>query len=91
MLRGLSFAAIAAIALFAPQAYAATDDQIRQAIIQQSIASYSGSCPCPYNVARNGSSCGRRSAYSRPGGASPMCYPADVPQSSVEQYKRSGR
>lgn len=91
MPRSLSFAAIAAISLFAPQAYAATDDQIRQAIIQQSIASYSGSCPCPYNVARNGSSCGRRSAYSRPGGASPMCYPTDVPQSAVEQYKRSGR
>lgn len=91
MLRSLSFAAIAAITLFAPQAYAATDDQIRQAIIQQSIASYSGSCPCPYNVARNGSSCGRRSAYSRRGGASPMCYPSDVPQSVVEQYKRSGR
>jgi hypothetical protein len=91
MLRSLSLAAIATITLFAPQAYAATDDQIRQAIIQQSIASYSGSCPCPYNVARNGSSCGRRSAYSRPGGASPMCYPTDVPQSAVEQYKRSGR
>ena len=70
-------------------ASAASDDEIRQAIIQQSIASYSGSCPCPYNVARNGSSCGRRSAYSRPGGASPMCYPADVPQSFVDQYKRT--
>lgn len=41
--------------------------QIKQDIIRQSIASYSGSCPCPYNADRAGRSCGRRSAYSRPG------------------------
>lgn len=91
MRSNFTFIAIVATTMFATQVYAATDDQVRQVIIQQSIASYSGSCPCPYSVARNGSMCGRRSAYSRPGGASPMCYPSDVPQSLVDQYRRSGR
>lgn len=30
-------------------------------------------CACPYDRARNGSSCGGRSAYSRPGGAEQKC------------------
>src|SRR5437016_5277893 len=53
---------------------AKTDAQIRQEIISASIASYKGSCACPYNVDRAGHSCGKRSAYSRPGGAAPLCY-----------------
>ncbi len=65
-----------------------TDEQIKQQIIQQSIASYSGNCPCPYNVARNGSSCGRRSAYSKPGGYDPICYPRDVTPSMVQDFRR---
>ena len=39
-----------------------SDAEIKQAIIAESIASYSGSCPCPYNRDRAGRSCGRRSA-----------------------------
>lgn len=35
---------------------------------------YVGRCDCPYDYAKNGSICGRRSAYSRPGGRSPVCY-----------------
>jgi hypothetical protein len=57
--------------------------RLKRQLVQDSIDQYSGSCPCPYNTARNGSSCGRRSAYSRPGGASPFCYPGDVPDSMV--------
>lgn len=70
------------------QARPLTDAQVRERIVQQSIASYSGSCPCPYSVARNGSRCGGRSAYSRPGGASPRCYASDVSQAEVEAYRR---
>ena len=33
---------------------AATNEEIKQELIRQSISSYSGSCPCPYNSARNG-------------------------------------
>jgi hypothetical protein len=68
-----------------------SDSQIRQVLIRQSIASYSGSCACPYSVARNGSRCGGRSAYSRPGGAQPLCYERDVPQQMVDQYRRRSR
>ena len=64
-----------------------TDAQVRQRMIQESIASYSGSCPCPYNSARNGSQCGSRSAYSKPGGASPLCYPKDISDAMVQQWR----
>ncbi len=57
--------------------------RLQRQLVQESIDQYSGPCPCPYNVARNGSSCGRRSAYSRPGGESPLCYPSDVSDSLV--------
>lgn len=64
-----------------------TDQQIRQILIQQSIAAYSGSCACPYNRASNGSRCGGRSAYSRPGGESPLCYDRDVSQEMISRYR----
>ena len=36
--------------------------------------SRSGVCDCPYDVMSNGQRCGGRSAWSRPGGTSPVCY-----------------
>jgi len=66
-----------------------SDSQVRQAIIRQSIANYSGPCACPYSTARNGSRCGGRSAYSRPGGAAPLCYASDVSSAQVAAYRRS--
>jgi hypothetical protein len=65
-----------------------TDAAIKQEIIDESIASYRGNCPCPYNTDRAGRRCGARSAYSRPGGASPICYAKDVTQKMVEEYRR---
>lgn len=65
-----------------------SDDEVRQLIIKESIASYPGNCPCPYNTARNGSRCGKRSAYSRAGGYSPLCYPSDVTDKVVEDYRQ---
>ncbi len=35
---------------------------------------FRGKCDCPYDLTRKGKRCGKRSAYSRPGGASPRCY-----------------
>lgn len=35
---------------------------------------YVGTCDCPYDRMRNGRRCGGNSAYSRPGGRSPICY-----------------
>lgn len=67
---------------------AKTDAAIKQEVIKQSIGKYSGSCPCPYNADRAGRSCGARSAYSRPGGAAPLCYETDVTQKMVEDYRK---
>ena len=70
-----------------------TDDQVRQAIIHQSIARYHATghpCACPYDVERNGRSCGRVSAYSRPGGAAPLCYARDVSAGMVLDWRRRG-
>jgi len=65
-----------------------TDAEIKQAIIAESIARYKGSCPCPYNTDRAGRRCGARSAYTRPGGASPLCYEKDVTQKMVDDYRK---
>ncbi len=64
-----------------------SDAAIRTALIKQSRLSYSGSCPCPYNRDRGGRSCGRRSAYSRPGGASPLCFPQDVTATMITEFR----
>jgi hypothetical protein len=64
-----------------------TDADIKQVLIRESIASYAGNCPCPYNRDRAGRSCGRRSAYSRPGGAAPLCFAEDVTTKMVDDYR----
>lgn len=40
-------------------------------------SAYTGTCDCPYDLTSNGQRCGGRSAYSRPGGAAPVCYVGD--------------
>ena len=65
----------------------ATDKEIRQHLVRRSLASYSGNCPCPYNRDRAGRRCGRRSAYSRPGGASPLCYERDISDAQVRRLR----
>jgi hypothetical protein len=74
--------------IFLPFPSYGNDRQIKELIIQESISSYSGNCPCPYNTMRNGRSCGKRSAYSRPGGASPICYESDITKTMIESYKK---
>ena len=86
--KGLAAAAAACLAAFAAQpAMAQSDDAIRQSIIRESIAAYPGSCPCPYNTDRGGRRCGARSAYSKPGGHAPKCYPEDVSAAEVKAYR----
>jgi hypothetical protein len=70
---------------------AKTDAQITQALIDESIANYKGNCPCPYNKDRAGRNCGARSAYSRRGGASPLCYAKDVTPKMIEEYRRKAK
>ncbi len=68
-------------------AFATTDAEVRDLIIKESIQSYPGNCPCPYNTMKNGRSCGGRSAYSKPGGRSPLCYPKDISDQMVKAYR----
>jgi hypothetical protein len=65
------------------------DSAIRELLIKQSIAAYPGNCPCPDYVDRAGRRCGARSAYSKPGGRSPLCYPKDVTDQMIEQFRKS--
>jgi hypothetical protein len=68
-----------------------SDAQVRQILIDESIAAYSESCPCPYSAARNGSRCGKRSAYSREGGEAPLCYARDVTVDMVKTYRETAQ
>jgi len=68
------------------------EQQIRRQIVEESIAAYPGRCPCPYNVTRNGSSCGGRSAWSKKGGYAPICYENEVSREMVrERLARESR
>jgi hypothetical protein len=69
---------------------APTNGQIRQQIIHDSIAAYQASghpCACPFNTTANGTECGSRSAYSKPGGHAPLCYAKDVSAKMVADWK----
>lgn len=65
-----------------------TDDEIRALLIEQSFANYSGNCPCPYNFDRAGKLCGKRSAYSKSGGVTPRCFPQDVTEEMIEDFRK---
>ena len=56
-------------------------------LIQQSLASYSGNCPCPYNLDSLGRKCGKRSAHSKSGGESPLCFLDDITDEEVRRFR----
>lgn len=79
-------------ALLAGPAVADRDADDRRQMISESIASYSGSCPCPNYTDRAGRRCGARSAWSRPGGQAPKCYPDDISDAELAAWRaRKGR
>lgn len=84
-------AAVALVVGVTPAMAFQTAAQLKQAVIRASIETYPGPCPCPYSVMRNGRPCGARSAYSRPGGYAPLCYPADVGAAEIEAYRQAQR
>ena len=70
---------------------ALTAAAIAAIIVQASRAQYHTGgrpCACPDDTMRNGRACGGRSAYSRPGGAAPLCYPSDVTAAMIETYRQ---
>ena len=44
-------------------------------------------CDCPDNKAKDGSLCGKRSAFCRPGGVAPNCYPQDRTETQQKARK----
>jgi hypothetical protein len=46
-------------------------------------------CACPDDTMRNGRACGSRSAYSRPGGAAPLCYVHDVTPAMIDAFRKT--
>ena len=86
--RGAPSQTASALLAFSAAGAELSDGEIRWLLIGQNLAQYSGNCPCPYNVDRAGRSCGKRSAYSKPGGYAPLCFPSDVTQEMVEKYKQ---
>lgn len=88
---GTSFiAALALLSVFTVSAKETrlTDAAVAQILIEDSIANYPGNCPCPYNAARNGSRCGKRSAYNRAGGYAPLCFKEDVTKGMIQAYRQ---
>lgn len=60
----------------------------QRGMIAQSIAAYGDSCPCEYSTDVAGSQCGGRSAWTRSGGAEPLCYHADITKEGAERHLR---
>ena len=85
--RSIFFAAL--LAPFSASVVAApmSDAEIARTMIGKDLAAYFGPCPCPYNTMRNGRACGSCSAYSRPGGYSPICYDRDVTPAMMREYR----
>ena len=72
-------------------AFALSDDEIKQLLVEESVLyylTYHGNCPCPYTLDRAGRRCGKRSAYSKPGGQDPLCYAADITDQMIEEYNK---
>lgn len=67
-----------------------TDAAIIALIIAASVAAYKAMgkpCACPHDTARNGSSCGGRSAWSRAGGFKPLCFATDITPAMIAAYR----
>lgn len=75
--------------LFPKIAYAQTisDAELREEMIAASISSYPSICPCPYS-SNETRICGGNSAYNRPNGEKPLCYPSDITDEMIENYKK---
>jgi hypothetical protein len=64
-----------------------SDEEVRQLIVTQSLRSYPGNCPCPYNVDQSGRRCGKRSAWSKPRGYSPTCFVNEVSDEQIRAFR----
>jgi hypothetical protein len=83
--------------LSAPSPSAGTNETLKDAaiaalIIAASVATYKAMgrpCACPSDLMKNGRACGGRSAWSKAGGAKPLCFPSDVTPGMISAYRAS--
>jgi hypothetical protein len=62
-------------------------------LIVGSVAAYKAMnkpCACPSDTMRNGQPCGARSAWSKPNGFKPLCFPTDITPSMIAAYRATG-
>jgi hypothetical protein len=65
-----------------------TDEQVREVFVRESVASYSGQCPCPYSNDAKGDPCGARSAWSKSGGKKLICFTHEVSDQQVREFRQ---
>jgi hypothetical protein len=71
-----------------------SDAEARDQIVKESVAAHQAGgspCACPYNVMADGRECGELSAYSRPGGTAPLCYPKDVTETAIREWRQQSK
>ena len=59
-------------------------------LMAASVFGYKGNCACPHYRDARGSACGGRSAYVKPNGAKPLCYPTDVTPQMLNAFRATG-
>lgn len=64
-----------------------SDAEIRSNILDGSLKSFEGSCPCPFSKDDKGKLCGDDSAYFRSPGKV-LCYERDISDSEVRFYRQ---
>jgi hypothetical protein len=81
---------LTALIHFAPR----SDESIRELLVEQSVAAFQAtgeSCPCPYSLNPLGRRCLVRNQHIRPGGATVFCYPDDVSDAMVQNWRDTHR
>ena len=85
-----SFLLCAITVLCSSTVWADADTDTRKEMIVESVKQHSAhtGCPCPYTVAKDGSSCGKRSAYNtKTGDEKPVCFESDITPKMLKDYK----
>ncbi len=64
-----------------------TDGQVRERIVEESADAHAGSCACPEDYDAVGRACGARSDQGKPGGDKVVCYPHEISDEQVREYR----
>ena len=63
-----------------------TDGQVRERIVEESVAAHAGSCACPDEFDAISRACAR-SAQGKSGGEKVVCYPHEISDQQVREYR----